>query len=138
LAKVVVFVLVVGLTYVSERKRSVTRKGRGMVEAGLRGREGGKKGEGEKEGIRNTVLIAHLPFPPPFPPSLPPFLPSSGIMATQSNDFAFGIPICAALYSSTHPEYISLIYLLAPISLVSRLSFPSSLPPSLPPPLPLL
>lgn len=47
-----------------------------------------------------------------------PFSGVLGIMATQSNDFAFGIPVSMALYSSTHPEYVAYIYLLAPISLV--------------------
>lgn len=41
-------------------------------------------------------------------------------MATQSNDYAFGAPILAALYSQSHPEFLPLIYLLAPISLVRR------------------
>ncbi|TFJ81610.1 hypothetical protein NSK_006861 [Nannochloropsis salina CCMP1776] len=76
-AKLLVFVLVVGSTLVSERRKRGGRKGRGLVEAGLR-----------------------------------------GIMATQSNDFAFGVPICAALYRSSHPGYTSYLYLLAPISLV--------------------
>lgn len=39
-------------------------------------------------------------------------------MATQSNDYAFGAPILAALYAESHPEFLPLIYLLAPISLV--------------------
>lgn len=42
LAKLIVFVLVVGLTYVSGRKKSLKRTGRGMVEAGLRGKSGGR------------------------------------------------------------------------------------------------
>lgn len=44
----------------------------------------------------------------------------SGILAifcTQSNDFAIGYPIVDALYSKTHPEYATYIYLMAPISL---------------------
>jgi hypothetical protein len=39
------------------------------------------------------------------------------IFCTQSNDFAIGFPIVDALYSKTHPEYASYIYLMAPISL---------------------
>lgn len=40
------------------------------------------------------------------------------IFATQSNDFALGYPIVAALYQSTHPEYLQYIYLVAPVSLI--------------------
>ena len=40
------------------------------------------------------------------------------IFCTQSNDFALGYPIVAALYSKTHPEYPSYLYLVAPVSLV--------------------
>lgn len=40
-----------------------------------------------------------------------------GIFCTQSNDFAIGFPIVDALYSKTHPEYASFIYLMAPINL---------------------
>lgn len=40
-----------------------------------------------------------------------------GIFCTQSNDFAIGFPIVDALYSTTHPEYASYIYLMAPINL---------------------
>jgi len=127
LAKFIVFALVVGLTYISEKKRSLKRTGRGMVEAGLRGRKG--EGEKQKERVTSTYLFPSLP--PSLPPSHPPSFPS-GIMATQSNDFAFGIPICTALYSSTHPEYISFIYLLAPISLASLKPFPLPSFPSLP------
>uniref|UniRef100_A0A1B6CSN7 DEP domain-containing protein n=1 Tax=Clastoptera arizonana TaxID=38151 RepID=A0A1B6CSN7_9HEMI len=51
-----------------------------------------------------------------------PFSPGrSGLFAifcTQSNDFAIGFPIVAAIYQKTHPEYISYIYLLAPVNLV--------------------
>ncbi|CAH0548586.1 unnamed protein product [Brassicogethes aeneus] len=39
------------------------------------------------------------------------------IFCTQSNDFAIGYPIVEALYKSTHPEYASYLYLMAPISL---------------------
>ncbi|XP_049954684.1 integral membrane protein GPR155 [Schistocerca serialis cubense] len=39
------------------------------------------------------------------------------IFCTQSNDFAIGYPIVAALYSNVHPEYASYLYLMAPISL---------------------
>lgn len=45
----------------------------------------------------------------------------SGLLAifcTQSNDFALGFPIVAALYLKSHPEYPSYLYLMAPISLV--------------------
>lgn len=48
-------------------------------------------------------------------------LSKSGVLAifcTQSNDFALGFPIVAALYSKSHPEYPSYLYLMAPISLV--------------------
>ncbi|KAK7068809.1 hypothetical protein SK128_020429, partial [Halocaridina rubra] len=40
------------------------------------------------------------------------------IFCTQSNDFALGYPIVAALYGKTHPEFPSYLYLVAPISLV--------------------
>lgn len=40
-----------------------------------------------------------------------------GIFCTQSNDFAIGYPIVDALYGTTHPEYASFIYLMAPINL---------------------
>uniref|UniRef100_A0AAR5Q468 DEP domain-containing protein n=1 Tax=Dendroctonus ponderosae TaxID=77166 RepID=A0AAR5Q468_DENPD len=39
------------------------------------------------------------------------------IFCTQSNDFAIGYPIVAALYKLTHPEYASYLYLVAPINL---------------------
>ncbi|EFA13400.1 lysosomal cholesterol signaling protein isoform X2 [Tribolium castaneum] len=39
------------------------------------------------------------------------------IFCTQSNDFAIGYPIVAALYKNSHPEYASYLYLMAPISL---------------------
>lgn len=39
------------------------------------------------------------------------------IFCTQSNDFAIGYPIVAALYKTTHPEYASYLYLVAPINL---------------------
>ncbi|XP_056633190.1 integral membrane protein GPR155 [Diorhabda sublineata] len=39
------------------------------------------------------------------------------IFCTQSNDFAIGYPIVAALYTNTHPEYATYLYLMAPISL---------------------
>ena len=51
----------------------------------------------------------------------PTDLAKSGLYAifcTQSNDFALGYPIVAALYSKSHPEYPSYLYLVAPISLV--------------------
>lgn len=40
------------------------------------------------------------------------------IFATQSNDFALGYPIVAALYRNTYPEYLQYIYLVAPVSLM--------------------
>ncbi|CAL1582310.1 unnamed protein product [Knipowitschia caucasica] len=40
------------------------------------------------------------------------------IFATQSNDFALGYPIVAALYKNTFPEYLQYIYLVAPVSLM--------------------
>ncbi|XP_042861951.1 integral membrane protein GPR155-like [Penaeus japonicus] len=40
------------------------------------------------------------------------------IFCTQSNDFALGYPIIAALYGKSHPEFASYLYLVAPISLV--------------------
>jgi len=40
------------------------------------------------------------------------------IFATQSNDFALGNPILEAIYSLSHPDFQSYLYLLAPISLV--------------------
>ena len=43
----------------------------------------------------------------------------AAIFATQSNDFALGLPILAAVYDENfHPEFIQYVYLLAPISLV--------------------
>lgn len=39
------------------------------------------------------------------------------IFCTQSNDFAIGFPLVTALYEKVHPEYASLLYLIAPISL---------------------
>jgi hypothetical protein len=42
----------------------------------------------------------------------------TGILATQSNDFALGLPIASALYSESNPSYISLLYVIAPVSLV--------------------
>ncbi|KAH0952724.1 hypothetical protein HN011_009227 [Eciton burchellii] len=39
------------------------------------------------------------------------------IFTTQSNDFAIGYPMIAALYGKTHPEYAAYLYLMAPISL---------------------
>ena len=40
------------------------------------------------------------------------------VFITQSNDFAFGLPIFMALFSSSHPEYSGFLYMVAPISLV--------------------
>ena len=43
----------------------------------------------------------------------------AAIFATQSNDFALGLPILTAVYDEHyHPEFLQYIYLLAPISLV--------------------
>lgn len=39
------------------------------------------------------------------------------IFCTQSNDFAIGAPIIAALYHKAHPEYGAYLYLMAPLSL---------------------
>jgi hypothetical protein len=39
-------------------------------------------------------------------------------MSTQSNDFAFGLPIITSLYSASHPAFPMLLYLVSPISLV--------------------
>ncbi|KAB7504868.1 Integral membrane protein, partial [Armadillidium nasatum] len=39
------------------------------------------------------------------------------IFSTQSNDFALGYPIVAALYGKDHPDFASYLYLAAPISL---------------------
>ncbi|XP_078047350.1 integral membrane protein GPR155 homolog anchor [Augochlora pura] len=39
------------------------------------------------------------------------------IFTTQSNDFAIGYPMIAALYGKVHPEYAAYLYLMAPISL---------------------
>jgi len=43
---------------------------------------------------------------------------SIGILATQSNDFALGLPIFKVLYTHSHPSYPLLLYVIAPISLV--------------------
>lgn len=40
------------------------------------------------------------------------------IFSTQSNDFALGNPILDAIYSVSHPDFQSYLYLFAPISLV--------------------
>ena len=40
------------------------------------------------------------------------------IFATQSNDFALGLPLLKALYSNLHPTFPTYIFLAAPISLV--------------------
>ena len=41
-----------------------------------------------------------------------------GIFVTQQNDFSLGLPIFTALYAKTQPQFISLLFLAAPISLV--------------------
>lgn len=40
------------------------------------------------------------------------------VFCTQSNDFALGYPIIAALYGHSHPDYASYLYLMAPINLI--------------------
>ncbi|KAL1139841.1 hypothetical protein AAG570_006818 [Ranatra chinensis] len=40
------------------------------------------------------------------------------IFCTQSNDFAIGFPIILSAYGKSHPEFVSYLYLLAPVSLV--------------------
>ena len=40
------------------------------------------------------------------------------IFSTQSNDFALGQPILEAIYSLSHPNFTSYLYLVAPINLV--------------------
>jgi predicted permease len=39
------------------------------------------------------------------------------IFVSQSNDFALGYPILEAIYSTSHPDYLRYIYLIAPVSL---------------------
>lgn len=68
-----------------------------------------------KASIFITVLVITLLVTRPVDMS------KSGLFAifcTQSNDFALGFPIVAALYSKSHPAYPSYLYLMAPISLV--------------------
>lgn len=68
-----------------------------------------------KASVFIIVLVVTLLVTKPFDMS------KSGLLAvfcTQSNDFALGFPIVAALYSQSHPEYPSYLYLMAPISLV--------------------
>ncbi|XP_039296916.1 integral membrane protein GPR155-like [Nilaparvata lugens] len=40
------------------------------------------------------------------------------IFCTQSNDFAIGYPIISALYQKIHPDFVSYLYLVAPVNLV--------------------
>lgn len=40
------------------------------------------------------------------------------IFCTQSNDFALGLPVIAALFKTSHPRLVSMLYLLSPISLL--------------------
>ncbi|KAK3264344.1 hypothetical protein CYMTET_26910, partial [Cymbomonas tetramitiformis] len=40
-----------------------------------------------------------------------------GLFVTLQNDFALGLPLFQALYGDTHPTYITLIYLAAPINI---------------------
>lgn len=39
------------------------------------------------------------------------------IFTTQTNDYALGVPIVSALYAKIHPEFLSYIYLVAPVNL---------------------
>jgi predicted permease len=41
-----------------------------------------------------------------------------GVFVTQQNDFSLGLPIFMALYSKTNPEFMSMLFLAAPISLM--------------------
>lgn len=41
-----------------------------------------------------------------------------GIFVTQQNDFSLGLPIFAALYQKTDPEFMFILFLAAPINLV--------------------
>lgn len=41
----------------------------------------------------------------------------NAIFATQSNDFALGLPILKSLYADSHPSFISVIFIVAPVSL---------------------
>ena len=40
------------------------------------------------------------------------------IFCTQSNDFALGLPVMTALFKVSHPQLVSMLYLLSPISLL--------------------
>lgn len=40
------------------------------------------------------------------------------IFSTQSNDFAIGFPIVYSVYKKSHPEFLSYVWLLAPVNLV--------------------
>lgn len=42
----------------------------------------------------------------------------TGILATQSNDLAVGLPILRVLYAQSNPVFPLLLYVIAPISLV--------------------
>ncbi|XP_012227466.1 lysosomal cholesterol signaling protein isoform X2 [Linepithema humile] len=61
-----------------------------------------------------TVLIVSLVIKKPSNPGRAALF---AIFTTQSNDFAIGYPMIAALYGKTHPEYAAYLYLMAPISL---------------------
>jgi predicted permease len=41
-----------------------------------------------------------------------------GVFVTQQNDFSLGLPIFAALYLKTKPQFMSILFLAAPVSLV--------------------
>ena len=68
-----------------------------------------------KAAVFSVVLIVTLLV------TRPTDMSRSGLFAifcTQSNDFALGYPIVAALYAKTHPDFPSYLYLMAPISLI--------------------
>ena len=89
-------------------------KGHRFIEAGLRGRW--------------SAIICPLRFTSCSPLSVSSLFLFSvrlcvlllvvAILSTQSNDFAFGLPVLTSLYSSTHPEFPLMLYVIAPISLV--------------------
>ena len=43
---------------------------------------------------------------------------SRASFCTQSNDFALGLPVMAALYKESNPSMVSMLYLLSPVSLL--------------------
>jgi predicted Kef-type K+ transport protein len=40
----------------------------------------------------------------------------AAIFTSQSNDFAFGLPIVDIIYFETHPEFLKYLYVIAPIN----------------------